>query len=323
MHRLALPFVALALTCLALSSGCTARKRPSTETFATCSNGSDDDEDGLLDCADPDCIIYAICAGTDGGGVDAGAGDANGDAPRVDANLEMCAAPIDLTFVLDVSTSMAMEAGALRDGIGRIFAAAQALTTDTRFGLVVFVDDALVVGSCSGFASAADLQTEFDRWRAFCASNDSPVSEFNNSDCAENSLDAIWAAATQCTWRPEATHILIHVTDDTFEEPPYVYSEDFFTGAGVPAVNDYADVSRALVTREIRVGAFAMEVPEDCGGSMSRDTARGFFTPYMGMPSLPMATGGRVWDIRDVRSGTLDMATAITEMVENEYCTVF
>jgi hypothetical protein len=38
---------------------------------------------------------------------------------------------------------------------------------------------------------------------------------------------------------------------------------------------------------------------------------------------LPMATGGRVWDIADVRSRTLDMATAITEMVENEYCTVF
>lgn len=319
MHRLALPFALSALTAF----GCTPRERPTTETFATCGNGSDDDSDGLLDCADPDCIIFATCAGTDGGSVDAGSVDANWDAPRVDANLAMCAAPIDLTFVLDVSTSMAMEASALRDGIGRIFAAAQALTSDTRFGLVVFVDDALVVGSCSGFASAADLQTEFDRWRAFCASNNSPVSEISNSDCVENSLDAIWAAATQCTWRPEATHILIHVTDDTFEEPPYVYSEDFFGGGGVPAVNDYADVSRALITREIRVGAFAMQVPEDCGAGTSSDTARGFFTPYMGMPSLPMATGGRVWNIRDVRAGTLDMATAITEMVENEYCTVF
>lgn len=312
----------LALFALLLLPACT-RERPTNEVFATCANGSDDDGDGRADCSDPDCTVYAICAGTDGGITDAGVFDANRDAPRIDALPEVCTAPIDLTFVLDVSTSMTMEASALRDGIAAIYGAAQALTTDTHFGLVVFVDDALVVGGCSGFASAADLQAEFDRWRTFCASNLSPVSEISNMDCAENSLDAIYAAATECTWRPGATHILIHVTDDTFEEPPYVYSESPFSGDGVSAVHTYEDVSRALLTREIRVGAFAMETPEDCGAGTSANTGRGFFTPFSGMPALPMATGGRVWNIRDVRAGTLSMATAINEMVESEYCSPF
>jgi hypothetical protein len=126
-----------------------------------------------------------------------------------------------------------------------------------------------------------------------------------------------------CPWRAGATHILIHVTDDTFEEPPYVYSDPIFGGGGVPAERDYAEVVAALVANEVRVGAFAMEVAEECGAGRSDDTARGFFTPFEGMPSLPDATGGRVWNIADVRSGSLDMATAIAEMIEDEHCTVF
>jgi hypothetical protein len=188
---------------------------------------------------------------------------------------------------------------------------------------VVFVDDALVVGECSAFASPELLVAEFDRWRAFCAGNLSPVSEISNMDCAENSLDAMYAAATRCTWRPDATHLLIHVTDDTFLEPPGVFSEGPFGGGGVPAFHTYADVIFETVERQIRVGAFAMEVPEPCGAGMSSNTGQGFFTGFGGMPSLPMATGGRVWDIADVRSGSLSMATAIAEMVEDEYCTPF
>ena len=255
---------------------------------------------------------------TGGSGEDAGANDASlGDAPPVS-----CADPIDLVFVLDVSTSMAAEASRLHDGIGSIFAAADALTPDHRFGLVVFVDDALVVNGCSSFATAAELQAEFERWRAFCASNDNPGgSPGGNADCAENSLDAMFAAATSCTWRAGATHIVIHVTDDTFEEPPYTYSGTF--GGGVPAVHHYSQVVDALVSREIRVGAFAMEVPEDCGAGTSADTARGFFTPFFGMPSFPEATGGRVWSIADVRAGTVDMATVIGDLIAGEHCTVF
>ncbi len=292
---------------------------PTNEGPSTCANGRDDDRDGRFDCADDDCYGVGVCGGGgDGGAIDAGMSDV----PRLDVLPEVCAAPIDLTFVLDVSTSMAMEANALRMGIADIYAAARALTTDTRFSLVVFVDDALVVNGCAPFGTVDELTAEFVRWRDFCSTNESPVSRNDNLDCAENSLDAIYAAATTCTWREGATHILVHVTDDTFEEPPFEYSSGPF-GGGIPAVRYYNEVLDALVTREIRVGAFAMEVPENCGAGTSSDTGRGFFTNFRGMPSLPEVTGGRVWDIADVRDGALNMSTAIAEMVDDEYCTVF
>jgi len=317
--RALVPFGVLSLLA---GCSCSTPPRPPAETLSSCQNGEDDDADGASDCADDDCRRFPFCGGTDAGLVDADLRDAGPrDAPRGDARLDLCTAPIDLVFVLDVSTSMAMEAAALRDGIGRIYAAAEALTADTRFSLVVFVDDALVVDGCGGFTTAAALQSEFDTWRAFCASNQSPVSGATNFDCVEASLDAMYAAATGCTWREGATHILIHVTDDTFEEPPYVYSDPF--GGGVPAVASYSQTVAALLANEVRVGAFAMRTPEDCGGGSSPNTARGFFEPYAGMEALPSVTGGAVWDLRDVREGRLDMATAITAMVEEEYCTVF
>jgi hypothetical protein len=308
-----------------LVPACSGGPRPVAEQLSTCNNGLDDDGDGAADCADRDCVIYPFCMGVDGGPEgDAGPVDApRGDVPRGDARLDMCTAPIDLVFVLDVSTSMATEAAALRDGLGRIYSAATALTPDTAFALVVFVDDALVVNGCRGFSDMAALQAEFDSWRAFCSTNRSPVSGVNNSDCQEASLDAMYAAATMCTWRAGATHVLIHVTDDTFEEPPYVYSRGLFGGGGVNAMTYYSQAVGALLADEIRVGAFAMRVPEDCGAGTSPNTARGFFEPFGGMEAIPTVTGGAVWDLREVRDGRLDMATAISEMVEAEYCTLF
>lgn len=310
------------------AAACTVQSSPpASETGdAACLNGVDDDRDGRTDCADPGCALVAVCAaGGDtgpGGGTDAGPG--RPDIGPYDAGPPVtCVDPIDLVFVLDVSTSMSGEAAALRAGVASIFAAADALTTDHRFGLVVFVDDALAVGGCRSWDSAAELATELMNWQTFCATNRSPASTTMNSDCQENTLDAMWAAATQCTWRPGATHILIHVTDDTFEEPPYVYSRGLFGGGGVPAMRHYYEVRDALVEREIRVGAFAMEMPEFCGAGTSPDTGRGFFTDYGALQSFPVSTGGRVWDLRDVRDGRLDMATAIAEMIEDEHCTVF
>jgi hypothetical protein len=242
------------------------------------------------------------------------------DAGAVDA---ACYAPIDLVFVLDVSTSMSGEFSRLRAGIGSIFAAADALTMDHTFGLVVFVDDVLVVNGCSSFATATELEMQFDHWRAFCSSNTNPGGAGGqNFDCPENSLDAIYDAATTCTWRAGATHIVIHVTDDTFLERPAVFSMDAFQ-PGVPAQHTYAEVSAALTAAQIRFGTFAQLTPMDCGAGTSANTAQGFLAPYMGMPSLADATGGMAWDIAQVRAGTLDMATAISALITAEYCRPF
>lgn len=311
MARIAL----LSLVVLAMTApACTVRGGRESSA-AECSNGRDDDGDHQIDCADSDCS--AIC-GT-GDASDGDAGPTRSDASYGDTGHSSgCYDPIDLVFVLDVSTSMRDEFSHLHDGIGSIFAAADALTMNHTFGLVVFVDDVLVVNGCSTFDTAASLQSEFDQWRTFCSTNGNPGgSAADNADCPENSLDALYAAATTCTWRSGATHVIIHVTDDTFMQRPQMLSGE------VSVEHTYAEVSDALVASQIRVGAFAQSTPMFCGAGTSANTARGFFEPFMGAPALPDATGGRVWDIADVRSGTLDMATAINEMIAAEHCAPF
>jgi hypothetical protein len=308
--------------CLCLAASCSSRVVPDDGEMsaAACSNGRDDDGDGFVDCADLACTVHAWCMGGD---IDAGHMVDTGPMPR-DFGPTTCDEPLDVVFVLDVSTSMADEAMRMRDGIASIWDAAHLLTTNTQFGLVVFVDDALAVGGCAPFADVGTLQSEFDRWRMFCESNLSPVSMSTmNGDCPENSLDAIHLAATTCPWRAGATHVLVHVTDDTFAERPAVLSRSLFGGGGIPVQHTYAEVVSALVANEIRVGAFAAPTGEWCGAGTSPNTAQGFFAPYMGMEALPMRTGGRVWSIREVRDGTINMAAAINELIADEYCTPF
>lgn len=305
------------LSVLALAatlSACTSRG-DSELTLRACTNGVDDDGDGLVDCDDPGCGVH--CEGN-GSVADAGPMPSDGGpVVRSDARI-VCNAPLDVVFVVDVSTSMAEEAERLRTGIDSIWSAARDLTTDTQFGLVVFVDDALAVSGCSPFGSVAELQSELMRWRDFCATNRSPSSSTINVDCAENSLDALWTAATSCPWRAGATRVIVHVTDDTFVERPSTLS------GGVTVQRTYAEVASELVARELRIGAFAIPgAGEPCGAGSSPDVGRGFHAPYMGMASLPDQTRGRAYDLRAVRSGSLDMAAAIRELLADEYCTLF
>ena len=288
-----------------------------------CTDGVDNDHDGAIDCEDSTCAFQPACSGQ----------DASTPAPMPDGGMfpdrnlpppTPCAEPMDVVFVIDVSTSMADEVAGIREGIDSIWAATQSRSIDARFGLVVFVDDVAAVDGCAPFDSVSALQSELMSWQSFTSSNGQPGgSSSSNSDCAENSLDAIHTAATTCAWRPEATHLLIHVTDDTFAERPARLSDGFF-GGGIPVQRTYAETLEALVAREIRVGAFAAPgAGEHCGAGTSPDVGRGFHAPYMGMPSLPEATGGRAWSIRDVRAGTLDMAEAIIEFAQDEHCAPF
>jgi hypothetical protein len=281
--------LALSLT----ASACTARGHADD---AGCTGACTGDDTGLL--TSPDAQFP-----------DVGDRDATG-----------CFDPIDLVFVLDVSTSMTEEFARLRDGIASIFDAANALTTNHTFGLVVFVDDVLVVNGCSSFDSAASLQAEFDHWRSFCSTNGEPGgSPGSNSDCPENSLDALYAAATECTWRDGATHIVIHVTDDTFLQRP----QNFGGFGGIPAEHTYQEALDALVAHQIHVGAFYQEVPMECGAGTSANTAQGFSVSYMGAQPIPSETMGDTWDIAAVRAGTVDMADSINQLVQAVHCAPF
>jgi hypothetical protein len=287
-------------------------------TGAQCRDGIDNDGDGGADCDDFACLSYAFCVGGGdaGPGVDAGPGLDSG--PRPDSGPPpTCTSPMDIAFVLDVSTSMADDVEAIRNGLESIWNATHALTDNPRFGMIVFVDDALAVNDCAAFATLEEMQTEFEVWRSFCSSNRSPVSSSTNSDCPENSLDALYLAATQCSWRADSTHIVIHVTDDTFLEPPDRFG---IFGEGPAVQHGYEETVEALRANMVRVGAFASPSPGlECGAGSSPEAGAGFHDPYMGMPSIVERTGGRVWNIRERR----DMAEAINEFAEDEHCTLF
>lgn len=247
---------------------------------------------------------------SDGAVLDAGTGDgAASDATNA------CTDALDIVFVLDVSTSMEDTLSDIRAGISDIWNTATGLSANAQFSLVVFVDDAVAVNGCAPLTSVADLQTQFDTWHDFCSSGESPVSHEINHDCEENSLDAIALAATTCPWRTPATRIMIHVTDDTFKQHP-----DTLSGGSLPVNHTYAQVAASLVTNEIRFATFA-----NAGMAMCSDNsgAPGFHSEYMSQPSLPTQTGGRAWDLAEVRSSTLNMGTAISQLLTEEYCTVF
>jgi hypothetical protein len=319
MTRFAPFFLVLSIGGLAL--GCNSRPPAPTETDASaCSNGRDDDGDGMTDCRDLACTVYDFCAGPDAG-VDASLVDANVDGgPPGDGSA--CAEPLDVVFTIDVSTSMAGELAEVSEGVLSIWETARSLSSNAQFSLVVFVDDALAVNDCAPFATPEALVAELEVWRAFCASNQSPVSHIQNADCTENSMDAMLLAATACPFRVGSTRIMVHVTDDTFAERPAVLSGEW--GGGVFVEHTYAEVAEELRADEIRVGAFAIPgMGEDCGAGRSPDVGRGFHTPFGDMASLPTATGGRVWDLREVRAERLSMADVINEMIRAEYCTTF
>jgi len=86
-------------------------------SHADCGDGLDNDGDGLGDCADPDCAVWAECGGP--GPSDAG--------PGADSGLEECAsvvgaamptyAPVDIIWAIDNSGSMSEEAGIVQSNI--------------------------------------------------------------------------------------------------------------------------------------------------------------------------------------------------------------
>ena len=273
-----------------------------------CTDGIDNDSDGAIDCADSTCISTASCdLRSDAGMAPVDARFIASDVRFADSNLINDCGPLDVVFVIDVSTSMDEAIGSLRSGIRDVWDAASRLSPDARFSLIVFVDDALAVDGCAPFASVEALSASFDRWQSYCASNESPLSHAENFDFPENSLDALQLAANACTFRTGATRIVVHVTDDTFLEPP-----SRFSGA-IPAQYAFNEVSASYVTNELRLASFHDE----------DRYPQGFSTPYNGAPGLVAATHGASFSLGAVVAGDLNMGVAIQGFIEAEYCTLF
>ncbi len=237
-----------------------------------------------------------------------------GGLPDAPDTTEPCVQNVDIVFVMDVSTTMGAFLGTLAD---EVIAVDQALAEldlpeAPHYGLAVFVDDAHILNGGMPYADAAALQADFQSWSAFTATNQQVGGGNSNSTWPENSLDALFLAATQFDWRPaeDTTRLIIHTTDDTFWEGPS-------TQNGVMIQNDYAGTVTALQQETIRVFAFA----DTIGGSCScLDVSMGWFGEYEGAPSIPASTDGGVYDINQILDDSVSLADAITASVEESYC---
>ena len=254
---------------------------------------------------------HAASGGTEAPGVASGAAAVAGKV--------MCSDPemrpkeqVDVVFVVDVSTTMGFLLDRVEKGMREVDAAVREVSSEPRYGLVVFVDDVLVANGGRPYASVAELQGELRRWRSFTSSNRQILSEDANLDWPENSLDALHAAATEFAWRPAATtlRLVVHATDDDFGEAPAVQS-------GQRVRQTYRGTLDALRAAEVRVATFAAALGGQCE---CLDVKPGLRAGYGAMPSIPDATGGAAFDIDEVAVGRLSFAAAVKATVGGAIC---
>jgi hypothetical protein len=227
---------------------------------------------------------------------------------------EGCESAIDIVFVMDVSTTMGEFLGLMADEMLAVDAAIQALelANPPHYGLAVFVDDAALLNGGAPYPDAAALRDDFIMWSNFTASNQQVGGGNSNSTWTENSIDALYLAATGFQWRPAqtTTRIVIHTTDDTFWDGPTI-------GNGIMIQHGYDETVQALQDATVRMYSFA----DDIGGSCEcMDVTPGWSTPYLGMLPMPEATDGGVFVINEILAGSVSLADAINSAVEESYC---
>jgi hypothetical protein len=187
------------------------------------------------------------------------------------------------------------------------------LGSPPHYGLVVFVDDTKFVNDGQPQPDIGTLEQQFTQWAAF-TSNDTQIDQAIESySMTENSLDAIYRAATEFAWRPmESTlRVIIHTTDDTFWQGPTTAPE------GVPVAHSYAETVAALQQAQIRDFSFASKLGGEEG---TDDVSAGWFAPYNGSPAIPDATGGSVFEIQKILSNELSLSQSINGAVSGSHC---
>jgi hypothetical protein len=230
------------------------------------------------------------------------------DDPRIEPKSQ-----VDVVFVLDVSTTMGFVLDELSDEIAAVDAAVRKHDATPHYGLVVFVDDVMVVRGGEPFTDIRALAKEFDRWAKFTADNRQIRAEGDNLDWPENTLDALHAAATRFAWRDadDTVRVVVHATDDGFAS-----AGDVLSGT-VGVQHDYSQTVTALADAHVRVATFTARIGGKCE---CEDVTAGFMAPHGGASSLPDATGGAAFDLDEVARGRLHFADAIPSLVTNAVC---
>jgi hypothetical protein len=196
--------------------------------------------------------------------------------------------PLDLVFVLDVSTTMD-EIAMLRGAIETLFDTIEAGSLDVRVGLTTFEND-VIVHRRGAFLDRGDFFRELDTQlvNGSWIPDSSLPRQLLNFELEENLLDALYRSATEFDFRPQARRTLFLMTDDTFLEPPAVFSD------GNPVLHSYSEVASALTERGISL--FSVH-PGTKG--------RGLSSEYQGQLSLIEQTGGDWLELRNVRAKSL------------------
>lgn len=277
------------------------------------------------------------------GGDDMPAGDAP---PAGDAG--ECHDVVDVVFVLDTSSSMGFVLQQLEQQIAQVVTASNTLAPDSHFGLIVFQDNYFLdnTGPLEGgkvHTEASTLQTRFSYYRTTYTNNDRNPGDgptglmTQNPICEENSLDALYAAAKEFPWRPNATRVVIIATDDTFLEAPDNYGDrdhdgltnktDFPREGNYPALHALPETITALRDGKIRVFSFSRITQpglfDRCGTGRRlpwTDITDGWTTPYGATPPIPNQTDGGNFDLDQVKSNAISLSATINNVVLDSYC---
>ncbi len=271
--------------------------------------------------------------------------DASGsNQPTPDAG--ECKEVIDVVFVLDTSSTMDFVLTKLEEQIADVVTASNMVAADSHFGLIAFQDNFAIDMTGSQQAvhtTAASLQTAFRNYKnVYTANNRNPGDgpsgpTTQNPICEENSLDSLHAATAMFPWRANATRIVILATDDTFLEATDNYGDrdgdgltnktDYPREGHYPAARTMTDTVAALRAAKVRVFSFSRVTQpsflERCGTGRRypwADITDGWTTAYKGMPPIPMQTDGGNYDLDQVKTGALNLATTINEVVLDSHC---
>ncbi len=293
-------------------------------------------------------------SGSGGGGSAANNLGGSGGGSFLDGSVvgdsNVCTDSLDVVFVLDVSSSMGFVLDKLSNEIDGVVAAATQLTQQSQanpphFGLIPFVDNHVIdLGGQNNSAIHVDgnsLRNAFQYHRAtFTTPNRNPGDgpqgpTMQNPICEENALDALYFAAKDFPWRPNATHLIILATDDTFLERPDNYGDrdgdgltdktDFPREGHYPALWTVPETVDALKEAQIRVFTFTSrsDAEQQCGTGRRLpwdQRGAGWSEPYGNNPPIGDSTDGANFDIEAVRAGQKSLSETINDVVLDSHC---
>ena len=252
-----------------------------------------------------------------------------------------CNQDVDVVFVLDVSGSMTPSLTKLVAEVGKVDQALQTknLPSPPHYGLVIFVDDVMVMNGGMPYANIEALKAEvMSQSDMTAASTGREVTgDPNNLTWPENLLDGLYAAATKFQWRPadRTLRLIFSITDASFWDgmnpSSGADSEAPIPGLDHMSMHSYTDTIATLRMQQIWVNTFAaktggppdgMPAPASHGDlrGVSVDVGKGFFEPYMGQKPIADSTGGSAWDLDDVYDGKISLGDPIQMAIEVRQC---